>query len=285
MSIRTDLAFEAVQNVEKTKLAGVKSEEFREGEIEILRVSVINEEGKRQTGKELGDYYTLDVGDFKTPAADLKERAAVCSKIISKLIENCKGNVLVACLGNREITPDSLGPVAAKYILATRHIPPKLKESLGFSEVPEVSAITPGTMGQTGIESAEVISSLVKELRPTAVIVVDALASKSVDRLSSTVQISNAGISPGSGVQNRRKELSKRTLGVPVVSVGAPMVVDMATIAEASGGTPTEKEKGMMVTPREIDLAVEHAGKTIGYAINLALIPSVSYEDMVSLTG
>lgn len=285
MGMRTDLALESLPTEAIRGDFGVKSEVIRKGEIEINKVSVLNEAGERKTGKPVGNYYTVDVGSFKSPAADLKSRSEICSEIIKTLLKGKAERVLVVGLGNREITPDALGPVASKYILATRHLPKELKASLGFQNESDVSVIAPGVMGQTGIESAEIISSLVRELSPTAVIAVDALASKSVDRLSSTVQISDVGISPGSGVLNRRKEVSEKTLGVPVLAVGVPMVVDLATIAEEFGGKASEGESSMMVTSREIDLAVEHAGKVVAYAINRALLPSVSFEDMASLVG
>ncbi|MEG1996698.1 MAG: GPR endopeptidase, partial [Oscillospiraceae bacterium] len=166
----------------------------------------------------------------------------------------------------------------------TRHVLNGVSSSNGLNSLQSVSAIAPGVLGQTGIETSQIIRSICNEIKPSCVIVIDALASKSISRLGRTIQISNTGISPGSGVQNSRSELSKKTLGVPVICVGVPTVVDMATIAkDILGVGETENGENMMVTPREIDLVIEHAAKTVAFSVNLALQPSLTLQDLVAL--
>ena len=197
-----------------------------------------------------------------------------------------EGDILVAGLGNNDITPDALGPQAAAKVLATRHLRDELDndEEQFLTSLRRVSSFAGGVLGQTGIESAEMIRAICRELKPAAVIAVDALACSDVSRLGTTIQISDSGISPGSGVANTRRELSQRVLGVPVIAVGVPTVVDMHTIVRSF----TEAEIGeelpnMMVTPRDIDRLTERASQLIAFGINLALQPTMSFEDVRGL--
>lgn len=201
------------------------------------------------------------------------------------------GLVLVVGLGNCNITPDNLGPMTAKNVLATRHIKGEIARSTGLSALRPVAVIAPGVLGQTGIESAELIASVSKKLSPCAIIVIDALASMKLERLGCTVQISDTGISPGAGVNNARPKIDSSNLGVPVISIGVPTVVDAVTIACNLTGASKESLKSqisprgeiMMVTPREIDLLIERAAKLSGLAINRALQPEFSIEDIATL--
>lgn len=292
MQARTDLAMECLDFARDIVPNGVKTENFEQNGIEITRVRIETEEGARILGKPIGDYLTIDTSDFKTPSGRFADEVeAIATLITSFLPSDREGCTLIVGLGNRDITPDALGPKVIGYSLATRHISKDLAAEIGLENLNSVAAIATAVTGQTGIETAEMVSAIVKSISPTAVIVIDALASKSVERLATTVQISNSGISPGSGVQNSRKELSEHTLGVPVISVGVPMVVDMTTVAYDMLGDGFDSEKvsdkgrAMMVTPREIDLAVEHAAKTVAFGINRALQPSLSLDDLTGLVG
>ena len=292
MQPRTDLALECLDFAKDITPNGVSKETFTQDGVEATRVRIETEEGARLIGKPIGEYLTMETADFKSASADFeKEVDAVASLITSLLPVNMDGSALVIGLGNRDITPDALGPKAAEYTLATRHISKELASEIGLDGLRPVAAMAPGVLGQTGIETAEIVSSVAAGISPSVVIVIDALAAKSIDRLATTIQISNAGITPGSGVQNTRKELSEHTLGVPVISVGVPMVVDMTTVAYdmlGEGNTSekvSDKGRAMMVTPREIDVAIEHAAKTVAFGINRALQPSLSLEVLTGLVG
>lgn len=290
MNARTDLAVERLDFSADIPADGVAKEVFRKNGVEVTRVRISSPEGARLIGKPQGIYLTIDTDDFKAASGNFAVQVDTIAELIVSLIPPDDGKpVLVAGLGNLQITPDALGPRAVGYTLATRHISRELAGEIGLPGLRPVAAISTGVLGQTGIETAELVASVAGELKPSCVILIDALAARSVDRLATTVQISNTGISPGSGVQNCRRELSAETLGVPVVSVGVPMVVDMATIAAdmlgEDAGPVSEKGRTMMVTPREIDLAVEHAAKTVAFAINRALQPDLSLEELTGLVG
>lgn len=288
MSIRTDLAAESLEL--NNKISGVTKTQNQSGNVLVIKIEVKTEEAANLLQKSKGEYITFHVSDFKSPTAQFEEEVLIIAKELEEIFPPNEKGVLVVGLGNSEITPDALGPKAISYIFATRHIDDELKKNIGMEGIRSVSAIAPGVLGQTGIESAEVVLSLTKQLSPSFVVVIDALAAKSIDRLGTTVQVSNAGISPGSGVQNARKELNEATLGVPVISVGVPMVVDMTTIAhdmlDGKEQPPiSEAGRTMMVTPREIDVVIEHAAKLVAFAINKALQQSLSITELVSLVG
>ena len=208
------------------------------------------------------------------------------------------GEVLVAGLGNAAITPDALGEKVIAQILATRHVKKELERITGISELRSVAAVSTDVLGNTGMETAEILKGLTQQLRPKAVIVIDAMAARSLERLGKTVQISTAGIAPGAGVGNRRPQIDQALLGVPVISVGVPTVVDAATVAVDLLGeehvTDDEKEKlremvspngaAMFVTPREIDLLIQRGARMIGMAINAALNPCFTVNDFELLT-
>ena len=197
---------------------------------------------------------------------------------------------LVVGLGNAQITPDALGPLTVRQILATRHIPAQLAEQTGLSGLRPVAAIAPGVLGQTGIETGEIILSIVRDLSPAAVVAVDALAAGSPERLGCTIQLSDSGISPGSGVLNARKELSRQSLGVPVLSLGIPTVVDGGTLVcgllgcEDESRVP-EEARAMMVTPRDVDALIERGAKHLSLALNAALQPQLSLEEISYLVS
>ncbi len=296
MNIRTDLALERMEVLTGAVPQGVTREELEEGGVKITRIRVEGEQGAAALQKPPGTYVTLDLRPFQTVTGRLEEEVeAAANQIRPFLPDNPflpdKGLVLCVGLGNADITPDTIGPMTTASVLATRHIMGEIAASAGLEGLRPVAALAPGVLGQTGMETAEVIYAVCRELSPAAVIAVDALASRSVERLGCTVQIADTGICPGSGVQNARKALTRESLGVPVIAVGVPTVVDMATIAydlaEGSVDASMISHRGrtMMVTPREIDVIVEQASKLLAFSINRALQPQLSFEELSSLVS
>lgn len=201
-----------------------------------------------------------------------------------------EGTILVSGLGNRGVTPDALGPLAAEEILATRYIKGEIARVTGLDGLRAVAVISPGVLGMTGMEAFEVLRAVTGEIKPAAVVAVDALAARNPSRLGCTVQLSSAGISPGAGVGNSRPRIDQKTLGVPVVSMGIPTVVDAATLAAdlLGGDVPQDKiaprGASMMVTPREVDLIIKRGARLLAMGINCALNPSLSVEEFEELT-
>ncbi len=186
-------------------------------------------------------------------------------------------------LGNTEITPDALGPAVARGIFATRHIPKELTKAAGLDLLRQVSVITPGVLGQTGIEAGELIKAAAVKIKPDAVIVIDALAAQSGDRLFKTVQLCDTGISPGSGVKNNRGEISEKTVGVPVIAIGVPTVIDADTLSERLTGISPEKKSEMFVTPKDVDMLTQRLAKLLAEAINMFLQPETDPEIISAL--
>ena len=283
MAIRTDLALEQSQMIGVCD--GVTSENINFGRIEIDRVSVKTALAVEKIGKPIGDYVTISFDKFlpEDKCGDL--HSAIKTELIKMLPQNDGGLILVAGLGNRQITPDALGPETARKIFASRHITGHLKEQIGLTGLMPVAVITPDVLGNTGIEANELILAAVEKLRPAAVIVIDALAARDIERLGSTVQLTNAGINPGAGVGNCRPEISENTLGVPVVALGVPTVVDVSTFMENYDGKEYTHKKGvsMMVTPRDIDEMIVNASFVLSHAINTALQPNIESEVLISL--
>lgn len=274
MQNRTDLAVECYEESEKTKIRGVKVTE-KNG---ITTVSVLNENGEREIGKPVGTYITVDIPSFVNDTDIFDGRLKKISNLLKNLLPPDCDNILVAGIGNMDITADALGPKTNSYVLATRHISQELRRDMGFSNLKSVSTVRTGVLGETGIESAEIVKGMVNVIHPSCVIAVDALASSSAERLGTTVQLSDTGISPGSGVGNHRFEISEKTLGVPVVSVGIPTVVSTGVIKGA-------EDNSMFVTPREIDRVTEQGAKLIGMSINVCLQPDISERDLYALVG
>lgn len=235
--IRTDLAVELKDGVKSNRdIEGISiDEEYLEnGSVKVTKVVVEDENGARYIGKPMGNYITLEARELGE-ADDSYHRNI--SKLLAKYLKEilpCRngGKVLVVGLGNREATPDSLGPRVVDNIFITRKMNElyapreKIEKCARF----EVSGIAPGVMAQTGMESAEIIKGIVKEIKPDVIIAIDSLAARSTSRLNTTIQISDAGINPGSGVGNHRRGLTRETVGVPVIAIGIPTVVDAATI-------------------------------------------------------
>ena len=308
-NFRTDLALERNEiyknkNNIASNIDGVEVESESKESIEISRVKIINENGSKALAKPMGNYITLDVKKIKLLDDEkIQEVAEVLSEelrsIIIKHVKECD-SILVVGLGNRYVTPDALGPKVIPEIEVTRHILEYMPSAMPKDTRP-VSAISPGVLGITGIETMEILKGIVDNIKPKMLIVIDALASRSIERISSSIQIADTGIVPGAGVNNTRKEISKNTLGIPVIAIGIPTVVDLASItnecidlfieslqekAMSNSYLNELKEKdnyneikealipkdyNMIVTPKEIDELIENMSKIVSKGINMAL--------------
>lgn len=278
---RTDLATESFRQLdgsarELTEKQGVIAARERLHGLELMAVEILSEQGSQALGKPLGKYYTLDLPQRFERGAEQFEAAA---RAVGELIGRCckkHDKVLVAALGNPDITPDALGSLAASGILVTRHL--KQQAQADFAAFSSLALCRPGVLGTSGIESAQQVKLLCSRLCPDLVIVIDALAGSDLDRLCRCVQVSSAGISPGSGVGNDRQELSAETLGVPVVSIGIPTVIDAGIFGE-------EDLSGLFVTPRSIDALVRSGARVIAYGINLAVHQGLGIGDIDMLVS
>ena len=285
---RTDLALEAQElwqesAGEQTQLKGVQARDSQREGYAVTTVRILDQEGAQALGKPAGTYVTLTVDGLARREEDAFGRAvrAVAAEL-TQLLAGLEGPVLVACLGNRAVTPDAVGPKVHDHLLITRHLVDQAPEHFGaFRPVASVAA---GVLGTTGVESGELVGALTGRLKPVCIIAVDALASRSLDRLCRTIQLADTGIAPGSGVGNHRHALDRESLGVPVIAIGVPTVVDGATLAADLLGTadlpPLGREGEMLVTPKDIDSQVNYLAKVIGYGITLALQPGLTLEDM-----
>ena len=308
-NFRTDMAVERtdiykkVNNIQKD-INGIEAENEIQKDIEISRVKITNEEGEKALAKPIGNYITLDVKNMKTADDEKIEEIAEAvanelRDVIGKHIKDTE-DILVVGLGNLEVTPDSLGPKVISHIEITRHILEYMPKLMPADTRP-VSAISPGVLGTTGIETMEILKGIVENIKPKLLIVIDALAARSIERISSSIQIADTGIVPGAGVDNKRKEISQKTLGIPVIALGIPMVVDLASItndcidlfieslqqkAMSNEYLNELKEKdnyeeikealiprdyNMIVTPKEIDILIENMSKIVSKGINKAL--------------
>ncbi|MBM7614670.1 GPR endopeptidase [Alkaliphilus hydrothermalis] len=318
LQIRTDLAMEArelYQEEKKQEIQGVAVEQEDIKDVTITRVEVLNDEAAKIMGKPKGSYITLESGALRRADADLKDEV---SQLLAKELRALVGNkrhikALVVGLGNWNVTPDALGPKVVSKVFVTRHLFQFYKKDKD-DDLAEISAVSPGVMGTTGVETGEIIKGIVDNVRPDIVIAVDALASRKMERVNATIQISNTGISPGSGLGNKRKALNQENLGVPVIAIGVPTVVDAATMTndtismvieaftrQSNKGTEFYKmlqelkddEKyslireilepynaNVMVTPKDIDEVVLNLSQIIANGINIALHPGIDLKDV-----
>jgi spore protease len=318
INIRTDLAIEATQICErdnKGNIPGVEVVEHKEGEIKVTSVKIIDEAGEKRMGKPKGTYLTIDIPPFTHyDANSMDEVSKVLAQTLTPLLKLEESmTALVVGLGNWTVTPDALGPKVMSKLMVTRHLKQLVPDSIDEGIRP-VCALAPGVLGLTGIETGEIIRGVVEKIKPNLVICVDALASRRLERVNSTIQIGDTGISPGSGVGNRRMELSEKTLGVPVIAIGVPTVVDAATMANdaidlvldemikvSQNGSKfydmlksidkNEKQRmiedllkpyvgDLMVTPKEVDMVIDSLSKIIANGINIALQPALDLEDI-----
>lgn len=309
-NFRTDLALERrdlynkANNIEKD-IDGIEAEDEKvDDNITISRVKVTNEKGEEAIGKKKGNYITIDVKNLKIAnEEEIQKTSEIVTNELRKLINEHvqeNGSVLIVGLGNIYVTPDSLGPKVINEIDITRHLLEYMPEVLD-KNTREVSAISPGVLGTTGIETMEILKGIIDNTKPQLVIIIDALASRNIERISSSVQIADTGIVPGAGVGNARKELTENTLGVPVIAMGIPTVVEAATIAADSLTLFINKaqEKGesndflnklqeedkykiikeilapeeynFIVTPKEIDSLIEKMKDIVARGINFAI--------------
>ncbi|MCL2874326.1 MAG: GPR endopeptidase [Defluviitaleaceae bacterium] len=322
-NVVTDLAIEAhemlCEEQEASFIDGVvvNEQEFCNGEIRVVHVKITNENGENQLRKPIGNYITIE-------SAAVKERDKETHEEIIKVLADIVGNlhglksdgvILVVGLGNRNVTPDALGPRAAEKVLVTRHlknegiIPKELE-----GKVRAVASISPGVLGITGIETYEIVKGVTDRIKPDLIIAIDALAARELSRINSTIQISDTGISPGAGMGNKRVELNEKTLGVKVIAIGVPTVVDAATMvndvldgilsdlqAESNSGAAfysiikelSSEEKypmilsalepydgNMFVTPKEVDDVVNDLSVIIANGLNIALNQGVGKGDV-----
>lgn len=324
-SVRTDLTLEAHELI-KEKAAredasqgqntpGVEVESAGTDEIKITRVRVTSPTGEAAIGKPMGNYITLEVPGLRDNDQALYENTckALASELVSILKLQEKSTILIVGLGNWNVTPDALGPKVVSSVMVTRHLLEYVPEQVDKGVRP-VCAVAPGVLGITGIETGEIIRGIVDRIKPDFIIAIDALSSRKMERVNTTIQIADTGISPGSGVGNKRMELSKDTLGIPVIAIGVPTVVDAATMAndtidlvldsmikQAPQGTEfysmmksiDRNEKYMMiqevlkpyignliVTPKEIDDVIEKVSKVIANGLNIALHQGITLNDV-----
>lgn len=288
MDFRTDLAVEQREMTAKHS-DNVAVRQYARQNANVTEIEILNDEGAKELGKPKGKYITMEIPAFSHDSELLDGRLTAMTESIRTLLPDEDGPVLVAGLGNEDVTPDALGPRTAHGIFATRHIDRALASELGFGELRDVCAITFGVLGQTGMETAETIRGIVNTIHPAAVITVDALAARSLQRLGKTVQLTDTGITPGSGVGNSRARLDKETLGVPVIAIGVPTVVDAVTLVRdftSDHKMAKEKEdeaKAMMVCPREIDVTIRRAARFLALSLNCALQPSISPDILLTI--
>ncbi len=287
-SIRTDLAVEAHELSKKaaknaSEIDGVISDVEKKGNITVTRVEITNENGSRALGKAQGTYVTVDAPDLKY-SLDTYERT--CQTVAEEIRKMAKVGsdtlTLVVGLGNREITPDALGTCVVSKLLVTHHIKRGGENDIFGDNISGVCAIAPGVLGTTGIETADIIKAVSEKVKPQLIIAVDALAAADIERISNTIQISDTGIQPGSGVGNNREGLCEETTGVKVIAIGVPTVIDAATISKVK---IPEEMSPLMVTTRDIDLVIERAAKTVANGINLALHRNMTLRDVESYVG
>ena len=305
-NIRTDLAIEAHEMCSKKKaeeqdVEGVSVRHEDKDGITVTIIEVKNKKGEMELGKPKGKYVTIEAPDIKFSDEALFDTCEIISQQIKSLYPVTEATkTLVVGLGNDMITPDALGPKVVSQLMVTNHIKTYMQELLDET-FGTVCAIVPGVLGTTGIETTDIIQGVCDKINPELVICVDALATRSVNRISTTVQISDTGISPGSGVENKREKIDEKSIGAKVISIGVPTVVDAATIASDSIDAILENnselaefcegvkmrdiikkalsgsEKNMMVTPKDIDLVVRRAAKVVADGINLALHGNLSF--------
>lgn len=288
MYLQTDLIDEARELLrpggDPGELPGVRAEETRCGPFHLTQVEVMNQEGAEAIGKPVGHYRTLHLENLLTRRSPLfREGVAAVAEQVRALLPAPEGPVLVVGLGNRAVTPDAVGPRMTEHLLVTRHLVEQFPEPFGAFR--PVAALATGVLGATGVESGEIARSVAEAIRPSVVIVADALCAQSAQRLGTTLQFSDTGIAPGSGVGNARFALTEETLGAPVIAAGVPTVVRASTLAAQWGGAPEEADalSSLVVTPKDIDLLAGEAARLLGYGISLALQPGLTLAELETL--
>lgn len=324
-NIRTDLALEAKELAETPgggPIPGIVSEVTEDKGITITQLHVQNELGSQAIGKMQGQYVTIEVPELRNQDTELQDRVATAfakhfEKFLERLGINKMAKVLIVGLGNWNVTPDALGPLVVENVMVTRHYFELMPDQVAPGYRP-VSAIAPGVLGITGIESSEIVQGIVERSKPDLVIAIDALASKAIERVNTTIQIADTGIHPGSGIGNKRKGLTKEILGVPVIAIGVPTVVYASTIVNNTlemMRSHIEKQKGdsnhifgvmnqlpeqerlqlvkevlsplghdLLVTPKEIDQFIEDIANIIASGLNASLHDAVDTDNVAAYT-
>lgn len=261
----TDLALELIENEENVEGVIINENEYEDGRIKVSIIQIINDNGVRKLGRPIGNYITIEGLSLLDGDEDICEPFSdILHWELMKLINNAK-KIFVIGLGNRNVTPDALGPMVVDNLCITRHL---LKEGIIRNKI-EISAISPGVMAQTGIESLFILKALCDEVKPDVVLAIDSLAANEVGRLNTTIQICDTGINPGAGVGNNRLKLCEETLGIKVIAIGVPTVISMSCILDGiADKSKMDKLHGMFVTPKNIDEAVKRVSYTISEAIN-----------------
>lgn len=317
-NIRTDLALESTELYKQTaqkEAPGVDIETDESENYTVTRIKIVDEIGSKNLGKPRGTYITIEIPGLKNTDQDLKDEV---SQLVAKEIKGLGRNdentkTLIVGLGNWNVTPDALGPKVVDRVLVTRQFFVAYKKDRDET-VANVSAISPGVMGLTGIETGEIVKGIVEKTNPDLVIAIDSLASRKMNRVSTTIQISDTGINPGSGVGNKRIGLNEEYLGIPVIAIGVPTVVDAATMVndtidliidsmkeQAQVGTEfysmlervSNEEKyqlikevlepympNVLVTPKEIDQLIDDLTIIIANGLNIALHPGIELKDV-----
>lgn len=317
-SVRTDLAVEAKELYKEEndkEIDGLVVDEFEEEDVKVTIVKVLDDETAEKMGKPIGNYITIDMPEFTEYDGGLMDNVAnVMGKTLKKLVNYSEDKTgLIVGLGNWNVTPDALGPKVVEKIMVTRHLKTVMPDAIDDSVRP-ICAIAPGVLGITGIETGEIIKSLVDRIKPDFVICIDALASRRIERVNKTIQICDTGISPGAGVGNNRMKINEETVGVKVIGIGVPTVVDAVTVASDTidlllEGLLSKAEKGkefynmlklvdkeeknklitevlhpsvggLIVTPKEIDLLMDSLSKIIANGINIAVQPNMDMEEI-----
>ena len=288
---RTDLVYETVVDRGSSAFNGISNKDISYSGLKVNRIEIVNEEAANKIGRKAGKYATVFCPDLGDADGEALVNAVECiSAQLKYLCPFENKTVLAAGLGNTGVTPDALGPLAVGNIIVSRHIKNNMAELFESLNLGEMAAIAPGVLGQTGVESADIIKAVAEKIKPDIIIVIDSLMAGKVSRLAKTVQLSDTGIVPGSGIGNHRFEISKETMGVPVISVGIPMVIDAKTLAydladnsERVNHALKPFDENLVVTPKFVDTIVEKAARALGYAINKAVHKDMSIEDMSAL--
>lgn len=276
MNIRTDLAMEAhdlAQRESKGVIDGITSETKKYNDIKITRIEILTDEAGKRLGKAKGNYITFETPYLKYSQDDYNDTIRLISYELIKMANVDESDtVLIAGLGNRAITPDALGCKVVDNLLVTRHMREFIDAPTGT-----VCAISPGVLGTTGIETTDVVKGITEKISPSVIIAVDALAAADLSRISTTIQISDTGIQPGAGVGNNRKGLNYETLGVKVIALGVPTVIDAAAISDCE--IPDELSP-LIVTTKDIDLVIERMSKAVASGINLAFHRKLTLDEI-----
>ncbi|MBR4079995.1 MAG: GPR endopeptidase [Christensenellaceae bacterium] len=300
MSIRTDLATELKEDIGYVP-EGVEHEEEQHRHFRLTRIRILTEKGARAMKKPIGSYVTIDLA---LPAAQMlpKERHRIakrCAHELADMLCGTDGDILIIGLGNRNVTADSLGPKVCENVFVTRHIIKHIPDVLD-ERTPAICAIAPGVLGVTGLESFEVVRGIVRETKPALVVVIDALAARNVDRLGASIQITNAGITPGSGLGNHRDSIDYDSLNVPVIAIGVPTVVYTGTIISDAldrampAEDPLVRQRiirnisgdagcELVVTPKDIDALTDHCARILAEMLDLALNPYITRSEIEEL--